>query len=210
MKSYHSCACLESLELRPLPAFSDYISPQPVPHELSKAEREKIVAHLNDLETSGTNVWKTRFFEYVLPGRPKLFIKLDPDVIAEASTQHFFYLCAQGDESAPRIPKVFDAFYSPPGYHMIVMEKIDAPNLSDCGLSEEATLKHAAFAVGWLLDQLPSITGDCFGKITSKSGAVAKHPFFKDYEAPKPFSGPRDLAGYMSKVRSSRPRQPLS
>lgn len=183
------------------PLFPDDIVLQSVPHELSKDEREQIVAHLNDLEASGTNVWKMRFLEYTLPGRPKLFIKLDPDVVAEASTQHFFYLCAQGDNSAPGIPKVFDAFYSAPGYHIMVMEKIDAPNLEDCQLSEDAAVKHAAFAVGWLLDQLPSIPSSCFGKIASKPGAVAKHPFFQDHEAPKPFSGPEDLAGYMSKVR---------
>lgn len=145
-------------------------------------------------------MWKTRFFKYTLPDRPKLFIKLAYDVVAEASTQHFFYLCAQGDESAPRIAKVFDAFYSPPGYQILVMEKIDAPTLSDCGLSEEVVVKHAAFAMRWLLDQLPSVPSTCFGRITSEPEAVAKHRFFNDSEAPKPFSGPEDLARYVSKV----------
>ena len=171
-----------------------------MPHELSESERGQKVAHLTDLEASGMNAWKMRFHEYSLPGRPRLFIKLDPDVVAEASTQHFFYLCAQGDESAPRIPKVFDAFCSAPGYQILVMEKIDAPTLNNCGLSEEAVVKHAAFAVGWLLGQLPSVPSTCFGRISSEPNSVAKHRFFNDSEAPKPFSGPEDLARYVSKV----------
>jgi hypothetical protein len=75
-----------------------------------------------------------------------LFIKQSDDILFEASTQHFFYLCAIADGSAPRIPKIFDAFSSAEGVFM-VMEKIEAPTLESSGISEEQAVEHVAYAV---------------------------------------------------------------
>ncbi len=45
------------------------------------------------MEASGADVRKMLLHEYSLPGRPKLFIELDPNAVTEAITQHPFYLC---------------------------------------------------------------------------------------------------------------------
>ena len=107
-----------------------------MPHELTTLERETIVTHLKGLRDTG-EPGEMRSFEFNLPGRPPLFIKHSDDILVEASTQHFFHLLANSDESAPRVPKVFDAFSSGDGYCLMVMEKIAAPTLSDCDISEE-------------------------------------------------------------------------
>ena len=97
-----------------------------------------------------------RTFEFSLPGRPPLFIKQGVDMLVEASTQHFFHLLTTRDESAPRVPKVIDAFHSRKG-SLLIMEKMAAPTLSDCGISEEEAVELAASAVKWFLDQLPCV-----------------------------------------------------
>ena len=81
---------------------------QSVPLELTTPEHEAIVTHLKSLEDTGEEAMRS--FDFSLPGRPPLFIKQSDDILNEASTQHFFYLLANSDESAPRVPKVFDAF----------------------------------------------------------------------------------------------------
>jgi len=143
-----------------------------------------------------------RSFGFSLPGRPPLFIKQSDDILNEASTQHFFHLLANSDESAPRVPKVFDAFYSEEGYCLMVMEKIAAPTLSECGISEEKAVEHAASAVKWLLDQLPSVPYASFGRLSSEAAPVW-HQFFKDHQAPRAFANPDELAEYFVKVRIS-------
>ncbi|KAI6099994.1 hypothetical protein EDD16DRAFT_1690916 [Pisolithus croceorrhizus] len=55
------------------------------------------------------------------------------------------------DKSASRVPKVFDAFSSGKGYCLMVMEKIAGLMLSDCRISEEGAVEHAASAVKWIL-----------------------------------------------------------
>ncbi|KAF9075062.1 hypothetical protein BDP27DRAFT_1443534 [Rhodocollybia butyracea] len=178
----------------------------PVPHELAELERDAIITHLHSLVDHHVREEDIRSFEFSLPGRPSLFIKSGPDVLVEASTQHFFYLLSNGDESAPRIPKVFDAFYSERGYCFLVMEKVAAPTLSDCEISEEEAVEHAAFAVKWLLDQLTSVPDTCFGRISSEE-APALHRFFKQHDAPYVFANPDKLAEYVSKA-SKRCRMP--
>lgn len=168
-----------------------------MPHELSQDERDTIVAYVNSLGTR-EDPEKTRSFEFSLEGRPPLFVKRTDDVLFEASTQHFFYLRTIADRSAPRVPKVFDAFSSARGAFM-VMEKIDAPTIEECGISEEEAVEHAAFAVKWLLAQLPSIPDGIFGRISSKP-ALVWHKFFKDSQPPRVFANRRELAEYILKV----------
>lgn len=169
-----------------------------MPHELTTLERETIVTHLTGLRDTG-EPGEMRSFEFNLPGRPPLFIKHSDDILVEASTQHFFHLLANNDESAPRVPKVFDAFSSGEGYCLMVMEKIAAPTLSDCDISEEEAVEHAASAVKWLLDQLPWVPDATFGRISSEAAPVW-HRFFKDHQAPRAFANPDELAEYVSKV----------
>ena len=148
-----------------LSAVSDNIPLQSMTQELTKLEHEAIVAHLKGLGDAGGE--ETRSFEFTLPGRPPLFVKQSGDILVEASTQHFFHLLAIGDKSAPQIPKVFDAF-SEEGYCFIVMEKIAAPTLRDCDISEEEAVDYAASAVKWLLNQLPLVPLSSFGTISSE------------------------------------------
>ena len=111
--------------------------------ELTDAERDIITNHFKGLLQAGGG--GHRFFPLDLPDRPPLFIKHNDDVLSEAYTQHFFYGLAAGNESAPRVPKVIDAF-SGDGYCLMVMEKIEARTLSAGGISEdeavESTLLH--------------------------------------------------------------------
>ena len=81
----------------------------------------------------------------------------------------------------------------------MVIEKIAAPTLSDCGISEEEAVEHAASAVKWLLDQLPWVPDATFGRISSEAAPVW-HRFFKDHQAPRAFANPDELAEYVSKV----------
>ena len=169
-------------------------------HELSKPEREAIVAHIMGLEDVGGEEMQ-RSFEVTLPGRPPLFVKQSDDILVEASTQTFFYLLAKEDKSAPRIPKVFDAFSSDEGYRFMVMEKIVAPSLSDCNISEEEAVEYAASAVKWLLNQLPSVPLSSFGTISSEPRqAPVWHQFFKEHRAPRVFATPDELIKYVFKV----------
>ena len=179
-------------------SFRQY-SLQSIPHELAKPEREAIVAHMMGLEDVGGE--EMRSFEVTLPGRPPLFVKQSDDILAEASTQNFFYLLAKDDKSAPRIPKVFDAFSSDEGYCFMVMEKIVAPTLSDCNISEEEAVEYAASAVKWLQNQLPSVPLSSFGAISSEPRqAPVWHQFFKEHRAPRVFASPDELIKYVFKV----------
>ncbi|KAJ3532163.1 hypothetical protein NMY22_g7854 [Coprinellus aureogranulatus] len=142
-----------------------------------------------------------RNFAFELPGRGPVFVKQAFDAHLEGVTQHFLYLLSQKDESAPRIPRVIDRF-SHSAYSIIVMEKVDAPPLSKCDISDDEAVEHAAFAVGWLLKQLPSVPEDTFGRPTSDPKALALHRFFKDHEAPYVFANERMLAEYV--LRASK------
>ena len=182
-----------------LSAVSDNIPLQSVPHELTQDERDAILSYLNSL--GAVRGEKKRSFGLSLRSRPPLFIKRSDDILFEASTQHFFYLRAIVDGSAPRIPKIFNAFSSVNG-DFLVMENIDAPTLENCGVSEEQAVEHAVYAVKWLLAQLPSIPDGLFGRISSEAAPVW-HPFFKDHRAPRDFANRNELAKYILKVRIS-------
>lgn len=143
---------------------------------------------------------RVRCFSLSLPGRPPIFIKhCDYDVYAEASTQVFFHTLAQRDTSAPRVPRVLDAFGTPEGNYFLVMEKVEATTLDSPDISEERAVQLAASAVKWLQDQLPSVPDTIFGRISSVE-APAYHPFFKDHEAPGAFADANELATYISQV----------
>ena len=171
---------------------------QTVPKELDESERSLIVRHLKDR-------WKAEeydpFFFFHLQGKPPLFIKSGGyDVLAEAGTQHFFYILALNDPSAPRIPKVFDAFCLERKY-FLVMEKIDWPTVEECIILEkDAAVERVASAVEWLLDQMPLVPRSVFGRITSEEGACVFHRFFKDHQAPAPFVNSDALLKYVVNV----------
>lgn len=171
-----------------------------MPHELTELEREVIVTHLKGLSDAGGLGEELRSFELSLPGRPPLFVKQSSDVLVEATTQNFFHLLAINDESAPQIPKVFDAF-SKGGYRFMVMEKIAASTLSDCDILEEEAVEYAASAVKWLLNQVPFVPASSFGTIPyGPQAAPVCHQFFKDHEAPRVFANPDELIIYVLKV----------
>ncbi|KAH8831044.1 hypothetical protein DL96DRAFT_1695021 [Flagelloscypha sp. PMI_526] len=162
-----------------------------VPHDLNLEEKTAILNHVNN--SRGVRGERMRFLEFSLPGRPPLFIKYCEDTQSEASTQHFFHLLASGDESAPRVPKVIDVFSS-----LIVMEKVDAPTLKDCDISEQEAVDYAASAVKWPFSQLLLIPEGLFGRISSKASPVW-HTFFKDHRAPRVFITREELAQYVLK-----------
>ncbi|KAJ3506545.1 hypothetical protein NLJ89_g6808 [Agrocybe chaxingu] len=200
-------AMLSVPELNPLThlahlAFVDQaMSDLSVPHELNIDEHKAIIAHLKSLEESDSGEEGMRCFPLNLPGRPPLFIKhCDYDILAEATTQNFFHLLAKDDASAPRIPRVLDAFSSDEGDCFAVMEKIDAQTLGDCGIPEAEAVDLAAFAVKWLQDQLPSVPDTVFGRISSEEEAPVWHQFFKDHQAPGAFANPKVLAEYVSEA----------
>ncbi len=76
---------------------------------LSQPERDQIVQYffgLSLFQKSNIN-----YFSFDLPEWPALFVKYgDRDLMAEATTQHFFHTLAQKDRSAPGIPAVYSAF----------------------------------------------------------------------------------------------------
>ncbi|GJJ09726.1 hypothetical protein Clacol_003950 [Clathrus columnatus] len=176
-----------------------------IPNELTQTERDRIVEYFNDIVKKDD--FYTNHFDIDLEGRPTFFVKygLDEneyglDVLVEASTQSFFYALAQNDKSAPRIPKVYDAFQQDKR-RFFVMEKIELPTLSSCEISEGDAVKSAASALKWLLAQLPSVPSSIFGRISSEPSCVW-HSFFKDHEAPVCFAHADALTKYVNKAFS--------
>ncbi|KAI5990900.1 hypothetical protein EDD15DRAFT_2169707, partial [Pisolithus albus] len=164
------------------------------PQELTQTERDRIFDHFQSLyERAFTN-----HFDIDLEGKPTLFVKYGCDVLAEASTQSFFYALAQKDESAPGIPKVYDAFCEK-GWCFFVMEKIELPTLSTCEISEDDAVQSVTPIVKWLLAQAPSVPPSIFGRISSEEACVW-HSFFKDHWAPLPFANADALTKYVNKV----------
>lgn len=162
-----------------------------MPHELRQVEREAIFARY--LQYSKAREWeRTRCFEITLAAVPPLFVKQESDIQAEASTQHFFYTLSIRDESAPRVAKVIDAFREN-GVDFLVMEKIEARTLKECGLSDDQITEHAASAVCWLFDQASKVPPTAFGRISSYPAPIV-HRFFKDHDAPRVFTDSDDLA----------------
>ncbi|KAF8343220.1 hypothetical protein F5887DRAFT_341803 [Amanita rubescens] len=167
---------------------------------LSEPERDQIVQYffgLPSFQKSDIN-----YFSFDLPEWPALFVKYrDGDLMAEATTQHFFHTLAQKDRSAPGIPAVYSAFYEN-GYHFIVMEKINLPVLGACNsIQDDYGVQRVASAVGWLLAQMPAIPNSLFGRI-SDSEACVWHAFFKGHKAPVPFISSEAVAKYVNKALS--------
>ena len=165
---------------------------------LSQVECSQFVQYFFDLPLSERS--KTNHFNFNLPGRPALFVKYgDKDLLAEASTQTFFHVLSQKDGLAPGIPAVYNAFRGN-GYYFIIMEKVDLPTLGACNsILNEYAVQRVAFAVGWLLAQMPAVPTSLFGR-TSTSEACVWHPFFKGHQAPVPFVSSEALAKYVNKV----------
>ncbi|KAF9067662.1 hypothetical protein BDP27DRAFT_901226, partial [Rhodocollybia butyracea] len=182
-----------------------HIPLQSVPSLLTKPERDAIVTHLDGLFS--------RNAARKISAPSNLVCLEDPRCLSNTATTsswprpvpNTFYFLSIGDDSAPRIPKVLDAFSFKRGY-IVAMEKIAAPTLSACNISEEEAVEYAAFAMKWLIDQLPSVPDTSFGSILSKETPVL-HCFFKEQEAPYVFSNPDELAEYVLKA-SKRCRIP--
>ncbi|GJJ09763.1 hypothetical protein Clacol_003987 [Clathrus columnatus] len=175
-----------------------------VPNELSQTERERIVEYYENIVEKKN--FYAKYFDIDLEGRPTFFVKHGLDGLVEASTQSFFYNLAQKDESAPRIPKVYDAFRQN-GHCFFVMEKIELPTLSTCEISEDDAVKSVASAIEWLFAQLPSVPTSIFGRISSEP-SCARHEFFKDQEAPVCFANSDALTKYVNKAFSRCPGKP--
>jgi len=173
-----------------------------VQESLAAREKEDIFKHWKNTplaERSNTN-----HFDFVREGKPTFFVKYGGyDILDQASTQAFFHSLAQGGSSAPHIPAVYSAFRWE-GRHFLIMEKVDMPTLEICDISETEAVQSAAFAVGWLLDQMHSIPSDMFGRISFRSTPVW-HQFFKDHYAPVPFVSSEALEKYVNKALSRRP-----
>ena len=80
------------------------------------------------------------------------------------------------------------------------MERVDLPTLRACNsIPGEYAVKSAAFAVKWLLAQMPAVSASLFGRI-SASDACVWHPFYKDHEEPVPFVSTEAVAKHINKV----------
>jgi hypothetical protein len=165
---------------------------------LSRSECSQIAQHF--LNLPGIDRVKTNHFNFDLPERPPLFVKYGGmDLLAEASTQTFFHDLAQRDRLAPGIPAVYNAFREH-GYHFLVMERVDLPTLGACNsITSECAVERIAYAVGWLLAQMPAIPPSLFGRISTEEACVW-HRFFKDHKAPVPFVSSEALSKYINKV----------
>lgn len=168
---------------------------------LSQPERDQIVQHFFGLSLSQKS--NNNNFSFDMPKWPALFVKYGGrDLMAEATTQHFFHTLAQKDKSAPGIPAVYSAFHEN-GIHFIVMEKINLSTLGACdSIRDDYSVQRVASAVGWLLAQMPAIPNSLCGRI-SDSEACVWHAFFKDHNAPVPFVSSEAVAKYVNKVQIS-------
>jgi len=174
-----------------------------VPDVLSRLECSQIAQYFCNLPLPERV--KTNHFNFNLPDRPPLFVKYgDGDLLAEANTQTFFYALAERDGLAPGIPAVYNTFCEN-GYYFLVMERVDLPTLEACNsIPKEDAVKSVAFAVGWLLAQMPAVPASLFGRI-STSEACVWHAFFKDHQAPVPFVSTEALSKYINKALSRLP-----
>lgn len=201
----YAAILIETNIFSPMASFCNGSLP-PRPSELLPHERRTIFNHFTDLLDSEQD---TRLFEVNLSRWPNpLVVKQGNDILSEADTQVFFYTRADGDNSAPRIPKVVDAFVEE-CFCFMVMEKISGLRLSDISdEDDDDTIELAAAAVKWLSSQLPWIPKACFGRISSTYDPVW-HPFFKDHRAPSHFADAKSLVVYVAEV-SKRCRSKLA
>lgn len=158
----------------------------------SESLRQKVLDYFRTL----SKVYDTNHFVLHLPNEPAYFVKYggDKDIRVEAETQTYFYNLAQEDDSAPRIPKIYEVF-NHSGCSFSVMEYVTGQTLEAVDPSEAVSL--AAFALRWLLNQqLPS---DVLGTVGSE-GSRVRHHFFKDNRAPYPFANVQALQTYVNKA----------
>jgi len=107
-------------------------------------------------------------------------------------TQQYIANLADGDASAPHVPKVHNYFTIEDKMAYLVMEYIEAkPTLP------RDTPEKVAEALQWLRD-LPAPSDVTIGPV---GGGLARHKLFKNYTAPLRFSSIEALERYMNKVR---------
>jgi len=106
-------------------------------------------------------------------------------------TQQYIANLADGDASAPHVPKVYDYFTVEDKMAYLIMEYIEAQST----LPRDAPEK-VAEALQWLRD-LPAPSDVTIGPV---GGGPARHALFKNYTAPLCFSSIEALERYMNKV----------
>ena len=155
--------------------------------------RKDVIDHVRTL----SNVNDNNNFIFRQSGKPTFFVKYgDEDALVEAKTQMYFYDLAQHDDSAPRIPKVYDVFDDSVRYYS-VMEYVEGQTLETAVSSEVDAVTLATSAIRWLLNQ--KLPPSEFGTIASSDVSV-RHHFFKDDRAPVAFANARALQAYVNKV----------
>jgi len=125
----------------------------------------------------------------------EFFVKFDSygSLYSPAQTQIYVSQCAEGDMSAPRVPKVIYFFHRDYQMAYVIMDYINLtpPPVPDLP-------KKAALAIQWLRD-LPAPPGQVL--IGPLGGGRARHVLFKDFEAPLSFSSVEAIERYLNKVR---------
>ena len=124
----------------------------------------------------------------------KYFIKYDSQRImyAEYTMQQYISNLAEGDTSAPRVPKIYDYFTSDNMMGYLVMEYIQA----SATLAKDVPEK-VANALQWLRG-LPAPPDTTIGSV---AGRDAPFMLFKGFGAPIAFSSIEAIERYMNKVR---------
>ena len=122
------------------------------------------------------------------------FIKYDGDhsLYPQYKTQQYISKLADGDASAPRVPKIYGYFTSEQHMAYLVMEHIEVSPTSARDAPEKV-----AQALQWLRS-LPAPPGLIIGPV---GGGRARHKLFKNFTAPLPFSSKEALEMYMNRVR---------
>ncbi|KAK2749950.1 hypothetical protein FQN55_002667 [Onygenales sp. PD_40] len=117
------------------------------------------------------------------------FIKYNNATISEAHAQLFFFTQIKANpNSAIRIPEIFHAWREPlDGTVYIIMEHIDIDHV--------ASDEQRAQAITELVTITPP--PGVFGPF---SGDLIQHPFFKDRQAPVPYSSADQLEAFVNRV----------
>ena len=151
--------------------------------------QQAIIAHCAQHEILHPR--RTEFVCVVFEGR---FIKYGNhgSLYPQYETHQYISRFADGDPSAPRVPKVYDYFTPDRITAYLVMEYIELKPSP----AQDAP-QRVAKALQWLRD-LPAPPSVTIGPL---GGGRARHPLFKDFEARLSFSSIDAVERYMNKVR---------
>lgn len=125
----------------------------------------------------------------------KYFIKFDShlSIDSEYATQQYIFKfsLAEGDPSAPRVPKIYDYFTPDNRMGYLVMEYIQASSTLP-----RDVLEKVANALQWVRG-LPAPSDAAIGSV---AGRDAPYMLFRGFMAPMAFSGIEAMERYMNKV----------